>query len=125
MEDGSSQQHDSEGPLVSSPVDQHRRSNGYHSKNVSIKERLSHFTWSWFECTMSTGALATLLGQQPFTFDGLEAIGKIFFLLNLVLFITFCGLITFRFVMHPSALASSLHHPMEVRRAIERHATYR
>ena len=108
---------------MSSPIDQHRKSNGYHSKHVSIKERLSHFTWSWFECTMSTGALATLLGQQHFTFDGLEAIGKIFFLLNVVLFISFCAMITFRFIMHPSALASSLHHPNEVRRTTDQHAT--
>lgn len=37
-------------------IERHRRSNGYTSRRVSIKERVSHFTWAWFGCTMSTGA---------------------------------------------------------------------
>src|SRR4051812_30956120 len=41
-------------------------------KYIPLNERLNHFTWSWFECTMSTGAIATLLGQQPFGFTGLK-----------------------------------------------------
>lgn len=82
-------------------------------ERVSIRERLSHFTWSWFECTMSTGAIATVLGQQPFTFPGLMTIGKIFFILDIVLFLLFCCLITIRFIMRPSALGRSLHHPHE------------
>lgn len=83
------------------------------SHKVSSRERLSHFTWSWFECTMSTGAIATLLGQQPFTFRGLLTIGKIFFILDLALFALFCCLIAFRFAMDPRALGRSLHHPRE------------
>ncbi|KAF1348481.1 voltage-dependent anion channel-domain-containing protein [Delphinella strobiligena] len=62
---------------------------------------------------MSTGAIETLLAQQPYSFDGLETIGKIFFILDLVLFVTFCILITFRFPMKSSALGRSLHHPHE------------
>ncbi|KAF1943903.1 hypothetical protein EJ02DRAFT_452941 [Clathrospora elynae] len=34
----------------------------YNPTKLPWKKRLDHFTWSWFECTMSTGALATLLG---------------------------------------------------------------
>lgn len=82
-------------------------------RHVSIRERLSHFTWSWFECTMSTGAIATLLSQQPYTFRGLETIGKVFFILDIVLFLLFTTLITFRFSMKPHALFKSLHHPHE------------
>lgn len=82
-------------------------------KKVSIRERLKHFTWSWFECTMSTGAIATLLSQQPFTFRGLQTIGKIFFILDLVLFVLFCCLITTRFILKPGSLSRSLHHPHE------------
>lgn len=62
---------------------------------------------------MATGALAMLLSQQPNTFPGLTAIGKLLFILTLVLFLVFTGLITFRFYMNPSALISSLHHPHE------------
>ncbi|KAJ4397679.1 hypothetical protein N0V93_001912 [Gnomoniopsis smithogilvyi] len=80
---------------------------------VSIRDRLSHFTWAWFETTMATGAMAMLLSQQTFTFGGLETIGKLFFVVDLVLFVTFCGLITFRFITNPPALTRSLHHPHE------------
>ena len=84
------------------------------SKHIPFSERLHHFTWSWFECTMSTGAIATLLGQQPFEFDGLKTIGKIFFILDLVLFVTFCGCITYRFIKtQPGSFSLSLHHPHE------------
>lgn len=80
---------------------------------ASWRERLSHFTWSWFECTMSTGALATLLSQQPNTFPGLRTIGTAVFILDLVLFITFCILITLRFCINHGGLRRSLNHPHE------------
>lgn len=83
------------------------------SNKVSIRERLSHFTWAWFEATMATGALAMLLSQQPNTFPGLVIIGKCLFLLTIVLFGVFSCLIAFRFLMRPSALLRSLHHPHE------------
>jgi tellurite resistance protein TehA-like permease len=62
---------------------------------------------------MSTGAIATLLGQQPYNFTGLKTIGKIFFILDLVLFLAFSVLITYRFVHNPGSLRRSLHHPFE------------
>ncbi|KAK3065012.1 hypothetical protein LTS18_013662 [Coniosporium uncinatum] len=62
---------------------------------------------------MSTGALATLLSQQPFSFTGLKTIGKVAFILDLVLFLTFCILISIRFILEPRALSKSLHHPHE------------
>ncbi|KAL0259908.1 hypothetical protein SLS55_005649 [Diplodia seriata] len=42
---------------------------------------------------MATGAMAVLLAQQPFEFDGLFTIGKVFFLLDLVLFVSFTFII--------------------------------
>lgn len=82
-------------------------------QHVLWRERLSHFTWSWFECTMSTGALATLLSQQPYTFHGLKTIGKVIFILDLVLFVLFSILITIRFSLNKGSLAKSLRHPHE------------
>jgi C4-dicarboxylate transporter/malic acid transport protein len=76
-------------------------------------QRLHHFTWSWFEVTMSTGALATLLGQQPYTFSGLKTIGVIFFLLDLALFALFSATITYRFISIRGSLSRSLRHPYE------------
>ncbi len=83
---------------------------GHH---VSYGERLAHFTWAWFECTMSTGAMAALLSLQPYTFPGLKTIGKVVFIIDLVLFISFTILITMRFGMNRGALTKSLHHPHE------------
>ena len=82
-------------------------------RKVRAQERIGHFTWAWFACTMSTGAVAVILGQLPFRFHGLNAIGKIFFILDLVLFIFFCCLIGWRFKMKPIVAIRSLHHPTE------------
>lgn len=89
------------------------KSRDYLGDNVPLRERLAHFTWSWFECTMSTGALATLLSQQPYTFTGLRTIGKIVFIIDLILFVTFSIFIALRFYLNKGALKRSLHHPHE------------
>ncbi|KAH7198352.1 voltage-dependent anion channel-domain-containing protein [Fusarium flagelliforme] len=80
---------------------------------LRLKDRVVRVTWGWFPCTMSTGGLANLLGEQPYTFTGLQTIGKIVFILNLVLFVTFTTLIIARFIMKPRAFTTSLHHPSE------------
>ncbi|KAF4950001.1 hypothetical protein FSARC_13320 [Fusarium sarcochroum] len=80
---------------------------------LRLKDRVVRVTWGWFPCTMATGGLANLLGEQPFTFTGLQTIGKIFYILNLVLFVSFTALIITRFIMKPRAFTTSLHHPSE------------
>lgn len=57
--------------------------------------------------------MASLLSQQPFTFRGLETIGKVVFILDIVLFATFTLLISARFLIKPKAIVTSLHHPSE------------
>lgn len=106
----------SESPLNGST--QRDPENGGKQGSVGFRERIAHFTWAWFECTMSTGAIAVLLSQQPNNFRGLEAIGKIFFILDIVLFFSFSILITIRFVQNPWALTRSLHHQHEVSNSI-------
>lgn len=88
-------------------------SDDFKGHRVTLRERLSHFTWSWFECTMSTGALATLLSQQPYAFTGLRTIGKVVFIIDLILFVAFTILIATRFYLNKGALAQSLSHPHE------------
>ncbi|KAK8024342.1 voltage-dependent anion channel [Apiospora rasikravindrae] len=105
-----------------SQLGEYRRQNGFTSDHVSLRERLSHFTWPWFECVMSTGALAALLGAQegdhPF-YDNdmrhtvLRRVGQAFFILELLLFNLFTFLICVRFWITPAALKASLHHPHE------------
>ncbi|KAL9078877.1 MAG: hypothetical protein Q9157_002213 [Trypethelium eluteriae] len=62
---------------------------------------------------MSTGGIALLLSEQPHTFKGLETIGKIVFIFDLVLFVLVTSAIVVRFVRTPSRLRASLSHPTE------------
>ncbi|KAF7552413.1 hypothetical protein G7Z17_g4362 [Cylindrodendrum hubeiense] len=80
---------------------------------VLLYERLKHFTWAWYTLIMSTGGIALLLHGTPHQFRGLDVIGKIFFLLTVVLFICLTAGITYRFVATPPALKTSLMHPTE------------
>ena len=80
---------------------------------VTFLERIDHFTWAWYTLTMSTGGIALLLSVQPHTFKGLDTIGKVVFILDLVLFILLTTAIAIRFARTPSRLPASIHHPTE------------
>jgi C4-dicarboxylate transporter/malic acid transport protein len=64
---------------------------------------------------MATGGLALLLSprNQPHSFHGLETIGKVVYIFDLVIFTLVCLAITYRFCRWPRALRSSLTHPTE------------
>jgi tellurite resistance protein TehA-like permease len=62
---------------------------------------------------MSTGAVAVVLANTPNQFPGLLTIGKIFYILDVVLFLLFNCLIATRFILVPAKLAASIHHPIE------------
>ncbi|KAF5724111.1 C4-dicarboxylate transport mae1 [Fusarium mundagurra] len=81
--------------------------------NIRIAERLKHITWAWFTFVMSTGGIALLLHSTPHQFRGLQVIGKIYFILTLVLFVTIVSGLVFRFMKTPYALRNSLMHPTE------------
>jgi len=83
------------------------------SGELSLRDRLHHFTWAWFTLTMSTGGLATLLHVNPHRFSGLTTIGTIVFIFNLVLFVSLTSAITTRFILWPDAFHKSLQHPSE------------
>ncbi|KAH3944509.1 hypothetical protein HBI56_171880 [Parastagonospora nodorum] len=80
---------------------------------VGLRDRIAHFTWPWFSATMSTGALAVVLGNSPNTFTGLQTIGKIVFIFDIILFLLFTALMITRFCLVPRKLMASLHHPVE------------
>ncbi|CAG5163850.1 uncharacterized protein ALTATR162_LOCUS6561 [Alternaria atra] len=82
-------------------------------QEVGLRDRIVHFTWPWFACTMSTGSLAVVLGNTPNTFTGLQTIGKIVFIFDLVLFTIFNLCMLARFILVPRKLLGSLHHPVE------------
>lgn len=82
-------------------------------RNVSIRERVHHFTWTWFTTVMSTSGIALVISQTPHRFHGLTVIGDIFFILSILLFVLFTAAITTRFILFPKAFISSLSHPTE------------
>lgn len=81
--------------------------------SASFKDRIAHFTWPWFATTMSTGALAVVLATTPNRFPGLTTIGKIFFVLDLILFVLFNIAMGLRAFWFPKRFLASLHHPVE------------
>jgi hypothetical protein len=81
--------------------------------DLSIRDRIRHFTLAWFTCTMSTGGIALLLSQTPHRFNGLQVLGHIVFIFNIVLFILFCAALMTRFVLFPKTLMGCLTHPTE------------
>ncbi|KAI7104737.1 malic acid transporter, partial [Hortaea werneckii] len=93
--------------------DHSEKDDGGSPKYAGFRDRIAHFTWPWFACTMSTGAIAVVLAQTPNRFTGLQTIGKIFYIVDIVLFVCFTSLITLRFILVPSKLPASLHHPVE------------
>ncbi|MCJ1323288.1 hypothetical protein MMC15_008643 [Xylographa vitiligo] len=77
------------------------------------KERLRHYTWTFFTMTMATGGIANVIHAVPFRFPGIDTIGTIFFLFNLLLFLINVVLISFRFHVFPETFVASLSHPTE------------
>ncbi|KAF7509234.1 hypothetical protein GJ744_008294 [Endocarpon pusillum] len=84
-------------------------------KNLSWSQRLKHTTWAYFTVTMATGGIANVVAAVPtsYRFNGLEVIGTIFFLLNLVFYIAIWIMIGLRFYFHPRTFKSSFTHPTE------------
>lgn len=83
------------------------------SSNISLRQRLKHFTWAWFTLPMSTGSIALLLHTTPHQFTGLVTIGKIVYIFDIVVFSLLCAGISARFFIYPGTLHKSLMHPTE------------
>ncbi|PSN67312.1 hypothetical protein BS50DRAFT_493569 [Corynespora cassiicola Philippines] len=83
------------------------------SMHLPFRERIRHFTWTWFTMTMATGGIANVLYTVPFRFHGLYALGCIFFILNMVLFAFNVTMISLRFYFFPRTFKASFLHPTE------------
>ena len=82
-------------------------------EHIHWKRRIRHFTWSYFTLTMATGGIANCLYAVPYRFRGLDVIGTIFCLLNIVFFIINVGCISLRFYLFPETFKASFLHPSE------------
>ncbi|KAK5128461.1 hypothetical protein LTR85_003129 [Meristemomyces frigidus] len=71
---------------------EHDRGQQHHSHihHLHFKERIRHFTWTWFTMTMATGGVANVLHKTStdFYYYNSYTIGCIFFIFNLAL----CGI---------------------------------
>lgn len=80
---------------------------------ISLRQRLKHFTFAWFLCTMSTGGLSIALALTPHKFHGLHTIGLIVFFFNIGLFLTFLSCMIARACLYPQHFTRALTNPAE------------
>ncbi len=80
-----------------------------------IKERVLHFTPSWFSVTMGTGVVATLLNLLPWAsiHSGLRWPALCFLLADIVIFILFLCAFFARYLMYPEVLPLTIKHPQK------------
>ncbi|KKK15106.1 hypothetical protein P175DRAFT_0481301 [Aspergillus ochraceoroseus IBT 24754] len=90
-----------------------RTESEFSASRLSWKKRIRHFTWAFFTLTMATGGIANALYYIPYRFRGLDTIGIVFFLMNIVFYITIWGLLLTRFYLFPYTFKASLLHPTE------------
>lgn len=77
--------------------------------------RLEHFTWANYTLTMSTGGISLLISEstQPNTFYGQQTIGKVVYIIDLVLFTLITVALITRFIKYKGTFMASLAHPTE------------
>jgi C4-dicarboxylate transporter/malic acid transport protein len=77
--------------------------------------RLEHFTWANYTLPMSTGGLSLLLSEQTqaYSFHGLQTIGKVVYVFDILLFIIVTAAIIYRFTRFPGTFKESITHPTE------------
>ncbi|KAE8144488.1 C4-dicarboxylate/malic acid transporter [Aspergillus avenaceus] len=85
----------------------------YSTARLSWKRRIRHITWAYFTLTMATGGISNVLYTIPYRFRGLQTIGVIFLVLNIVLYLTIWGLLITRFYFYPYTFKASFLHPTE------------
>ncbi|KAM0340579.1 hypothetical protein ACHAPU_010416 [Fusarium lateritium] len=94
--------------IVLQPNDARPKNDG--AREASLVDR---FSWGNFTCTQSTGGVALMLSKTPYQFRGLQTVGVVVFILNLVLFTLFTTVMVCRFVRRPSSFRNSVLKPPE------------
>ncbi|SNX88082.1 related to SSU1 - plasma membrane sulfite pump [Melanopsichium pennsylvanicum] len=84
-------------------------------RRSGIKERVLHFTPSWFSVTMGTGVIATLLNLLPWPsiHSGLRYPAICFLLGDIVIFILFLCAFFARYLMYPQVVPLTIKHPQK------------
>jgi len=81
----------------------------------SLKARLRGFTFSFFTINMGTAGFAYILARIPpaYQCDGLNILGRIILIFDLVVFSVFSAAIIARFYLYPRAMITCFRHPVE------------
>ncbi|EMD91284.1 hypothetical protein COCC4DRAFT_128747 [Bipolaris maydis ATCC 48331] len=82
-------------------------------RRLGLRQRVKHFTFAWFLCTMSTGGLAVAIGETPHQFKGQYHISLVLYLTNFFLFLLFTLLTLFRYTQHKHHFLSAFSSPPE------------
>ncbi|GAA93729.1 uncharacterized protein L969DRAFT_84821 [Mixia osmundae IAM 14324] len=77
------------------------------------QKRVRSITWAYYTIVMGTGALAFLLYEIPWRFQGLIVLGDIVFVINLIFFVVITAGLILRFALFPGAFKNSMLHPFE------------
>ncbi|OXV11846.1 hypothetical protein Egran_00393 [Elaphomyces granulatus] len=84
-------------------------------RRLPWKQRIRHFTWAYFTLTMATGGIANVIAQipGPYRFPGLQIIGLVTCLINILFYIAIWALLILRFYLYPFTFRASFLHPTE------------
>lgn len=80
---------------------------------ISLKERLRHFTFAWYTVTMSTGGIALALGLTPHRFRGLDTIGLVVFIFDVVCIVAISTCLLLRFLLYKNTFRRTFTRPKE------------
>ncbi|RDH30285.1 voltage-dependent anion channel [Aspergillus welwitschiae] len=81
--------------------------------SMTFVDRICRVSWGWFSVSMSTGSIGTLLYNTPHKFSGLMAIGKIFFILDIVTYLAIWTSLITRFSRNQHAFRNTFNDPEE------------
>ncbi|KAH6610251.1 hypothetical protein Trco_000271 [Trichoderma cornu-damae] len=90
--------------LASAVLDEEKHAS---SRRVGLRDRIACHQWTFFTMTMATGGVASALHGLAYHAAWVTGFGIFFCLLNIVLFLTNCALISMRFCLRPGSLAKS------------------
>ncbi|KAK0518734.1 Plasma membrane sulfite pump involved in sulfite metabolism, partial [Tilletia horrida] len=81
----------------------------------TLRDRVLHFTPSWFSVTMGTGVLTILINLLPWPsiHPGLRYVAIIFLFLDIFIFITFTLAFAARYSIWPQVLPLTIKHPQK------------
>ncbi|KAK3385909.1 voltage-dependent anion channel-domain-containing protein [Podospora didyma] len=115
-DDGFAPPQDQDSP-VNDPVLQPRlvleRVPTYLQPSLPWRDRLLHFTFAWYTVTMSTSGIALVLAITPHRFRGLNIIGLIIFIVDLLSFVFISTAIALRFVLYQDTIRRAFTRPSE------------